>query len=73
VAINGRDQAIDAVAGSYVSLGRTWRANDTIDIPDAVRVLSGFRSWTSRTFASIFYGPVLLAAEEAGPRTDWRR
>jgi hypothetical protein len=23
--------------------------------------------------ASIFYGPVLLAAEEAGPRTDWRK
>ena len=22
--------------------------------------------------ASLFYGPVLLAAEEAGPRTDWR-
>ena len=22
--------------------------------------------------ASIFYGPVLLAAEESGPRTDWR-
>ena len=22
--------------------------------------------------ASIFYGPVLLAAEEPGPRTDWR-
>ena len=23
--------------------------------------------------ASIFYGPVLLAAEETGPRTDWRQ
>ena len=23
--------------------------------------------------ASIFYGPVLLAAEEVGPRTDWRQ
>jgi uncharacterized protein len=22
--------------------------------------------------ASVFYGPVLLAAEESGPRTDWR-
>ena len=22
--------------------------------------------------ASLFYGPVLLAAEESGPRTDWR-
>jgi hypothetical protein len=23
--------------------------------------------------ASIFYGPILLAAEESGPRTDWRQ
>jgi uncharacterized protein len=23
--------------------------------------------------ASLFYGPVLLAAEESGPWTDWRR
>ena len=23
--------------------------------------------------ASLFYGPVLLAAEEPAPRTDWRR
>ena len=23
--------------------------------------------------ASLFYGPVLLAAEESGPRTDWRQ
>jgi uncharacterized protein len=23
--------------------------------------------------ASLFYGPVLLAAEETGPRTDWRQ
>ena len=22
--------------------------------------------------ASVFYGPVLLAAQESGPRTDWR-
>jgi len=26
----------------------------------------------SLTVASLFYGPVLLAAEESGPRTDWR-
>ena len=72
VAINGRDQAIDAVAGSYVSLGRTWRANDTIDI----RMPFGFYLdplMDQPNVASIFYGPVLLAAEEPGPRTDWRR
>ena len=71
VTINGRDQAIRSVAGSYVSFGRTWRANDTIDI----RIPFGFYLdpvMDQPNVASIFYGPVLLAAEESGPRTDWR-
>ena len=71
VKINGRDQAIRAIAGSYVSVGRTWRANDTIEI----RVPFGFHLdpvMDQPNVASIFYGPVLLAAEETGPRTDWR-
>jgi len=72
VKINGRDQSIAAVPGSYVSLGRSWRADDTIDI----RMPFGFYLdpvMDQPNVASIFYGPVLLAAEEPGPRTDWRR
>ena len=71
VKINGRDQTIRATAGSYVSVGRTWRANDTIEI----RVPFGFHLdpvMDQPNVASIFYGPILLAAEETGPRTDWR-
>jgi DUF1680 family protein len=71
VKVNGRDQTVRAVPGSYVSVGRTWRANDTIEI----RMPFGFYLdpvMDQPNVASIFYGPVLLAAEETGPRTDWR-
>jgi DUF1680 family protein len=71
VKINGRDQTIKAEPGSYVSLGRNWRANDTIEL----RMPFGFYLepvMDQPNVASIFYGPVLLAAEESGPRTDWR-
>ncbi len=71
VKINGRDQALKAEPGSYVSLGRTWRPNDTIEI----RMPFGFYLDSvvdQPNVASIFYGPVLLAAEESATRTDWR-
>lgn len=71
VKINGRDQPVQATPGSYATLSRTWRPNDTIEI----RMPFGFSLEPvvdQPNVASIFYGPVLLAAEESGPRTDWR-
>jgi DUF1680 family protein len=72
VTINGRDRQVKAVPGTYLSLGTTWRANDTIELRmpfhfDLDPVVD------QPNVASIFYGPVLLAAEESGPRTDWRQ
>ena len=72
VTINGRDQALKPKPGTYLTLTRTWRANDTIEI----RMPFGFSLdpvMDQPNVASIFYGPVLLAAEESGPRTDWRQ
>jgi uncharacterized protein len=71
VRINGREQTVKAEPGTYLSLGRTWRADDTIEIR------MPFHFYLDPVIdqpnvASIFYGPVLLAAEESGPRTDWR-
>lgn len=71
VKINGRDESVKATPGTYLTLARTWRDNDTVEIrmpfqfsldhvPDKPNV------------ASLLYGPVLLAAEEAAARTDWR-
>ena len=71
VKINGRDETVKAAPGTYLTLARTWRANDTIELR------MPFRFYLEPVVdqpnvASIFYGPVLLAAEESGPRTDWR-
>jgi uncharacterized protein len=72
VKINGRDQPVQATPGSYITLSRNWRANDSIEI----RMPFDFYLdpvMDQPNVASILYGPVLLAAEESGPRTDWRQ
>jgi DUF1680 family protein len=71
VKINGRDEKVKAEPGTYLLLARTWRDNDTIEL----RMPFTFDLSTvvdQPNVASVFYGPVLLAAEEPGPRTDWR-
>ena len=72
VRINGRDEAITAEPGTYLTLARTWRDDDTIELS----MPFGFHLTPvvdQPNVASVFYGPVLLAAEESGPRTDWRK
>ncbi len=72
VKINGQELKLKAEPGAYLTLARHWRANDTVE----VRMPFGFhldRLADQPNVASIFYGPVLLAAEETGPRTDWRK
>ena len=72
VKINGQEQKVEAVPGTYLTLSRAWRSNDTIEL----RMPFDFsldRLADQPNVASIFYGPVLLAAEEAGSRTDWRQ
>jgi len=73
VKINGRDADFKKPAtGTYLTIARTWKDNDTVEI----RMPFGFsldRVVDQPNVASIFYGPVLLAAEEAAARTDWRR
>jgi uncharacterized protein len=72
VTINGREEAVKTEPGSYVTLSRSWRDDDTIEL----RMPFGFHLepvMDQPNVASLFYGPVLLAAEEEGPRTDWRR
>ena len=71
VRINGQEQKLKADPGTYVTLSRNWRANDAVEI----RMPFGFSLdyvVDQPNVASIFYGPVLLAAEEAEPRKDWR-
>ena len=70
--INGRDEAVSATPGSYLTLARTWRAGDAIEL----RMPFTFRLdylVDQPNVASLFYGPILLAAEEPAARTDWRK
>lgn len=72
VTINGQDQKLPTVPGSYLTITRNWRANDTVELRMPFGV-SLDHVMDQPNVASIFYGPVLLAAEESAPRTDWRQ
>ena len=64
--------AVKASPGSYVTLSRTWRDGDTIEL----RMPFKFQLdhvMDQPNVASLLYGPVLLAAEEPAARTDWRQ
>jgi DUF1680 family protein len=72
VKINGKDFRVDAVPGSYLTISRKWKNGDTVEL----RMPFSFRLepvMDQQNIASLFYGPVLLAAQETGPRTEWRK
>ncbi len=69
--VNDEEQTVDASPGSYLALKRNWIDGDVVRI----RIPMDFHLMPlmdQPNIASIFYGPVLLAAEESGVRTDWR-
>lgn len=71
VKINGQSQTIEAVPGTYLTLSRTWKDGDTIEL----RMPFEFHLkpvMDQPNLASLFYGPVLLAAEEPETRSAWR-
>jgi DUF1680 family protein len=71
VTINGEQRSVEATPGTYLSLGTDWKDSDTIEL----RMPFSFhlcRVMDQPNIASIFYGPVLLAAEESAARSDWR-
>ena len=72
VRINGRDAAVKATPGSYLTIARTWRSNDTVEVRMPF-TFSLDHMMDQPNVASLFYGPVLLAAEEPAARTDWRQ
>lgn len=71
VKINGQTIAHQAEPGTYLSLTRTWQDQDNIEL--AMPFSFYLRPLMDQpNIASLFYGPVLLAAEEPGPRSTWR-
>lgn len=72
VKINGKKQKLDAVPGSYLTLSRSWKDGDRIEI----RMPFHFYLepvMDQQNIASLFYGPVLLAAQEPEARKEWRK
>ena len=72
VSINGKKQKVKATAGSYLSLNRNWKNGDTIEL----RMPFDFHLspvMDQQNIASLFYGPILLVAQETAPRTAWRK
>ena len=59
VRINGVDQNVEAKPGTYLSLDRSWRKGDTIEVsmPFSIRIE---RARDMPEIQSIFYGPVML-------------
>ncbi|WP_245221850.1 beta-L-arabinofuranosidase domain-containing protein [Pedobacter kyungheensis] len=72
VKINGIAQKVDTKPGTYLTLSRSWKDGDVIELKmpftfhlDPVM--------DQQNVASLFYGPVLLAAQEPEARKDWRK
>ena len=59
VSVNGVDQNVSAVPGSYLTLQRDWSPGDTVEISVPFR-LRVERALDDPSVQSLFYGPVLL-------------
>ena len=72
VKINGKEEKVKAQPGSYLSLNKKWKDGDVIEL----RMPFQFHLepvMDQQNIASLFYGPILLAAQETEPRKDWRK
>jgi len=71
VKINGQTQDLDATPGTYLALSRSWQHGDTIELTMPM-TFSLSPLMDQPNIASLFYGPVLLAVEEAESRSAFR-
>lgn len=72
VQVNGKEQKLTATPGSYVTLTRKWKDGDIIDLKMPFQFHLD-PVMDQQNIASLFYGPILLAAQEPEARKDWRQ
>jgi DUF1680 family protein len=72
VKINGKAKKFKAVPGSYLTIGRNWKDGDMVELQMPFKFYLE-PVMDQQNVASIFYGPVLLAAQESEPGTEWRK
>ncbi|MCL6220316.1 beta-L-arabinofuranosidase domain-containing protein [Zunongwangia pacifica] len=70
--INGKEEKMEATPGTYVTLSRKWKDGDTVELKMPFSFYLD-PVMDQQNIASLFYGPVLLAAQEDEPRTEWRK
>lgn len=72
VKINGKDVKVKAKPGSYLTLSRKWKNGDQVEL----RMPFTFHLnpvMDQQNIASLFFGPVLLAAQESEQLPEWRK
>lgn len=72
VKINGKDYKAEALPGSYLTINRKWKDGDKVELRMPFQFYLD-PVMDQQNIASLFYGPVLLAAQEDEPRTEWRK
>jgi DUF1680 family protein len=72
VTINGKEVKVDAKPGSYLTLNRNWKNGDQVELRMPFKFYLD-PVMDQENIASLFYGPVLLAAQEPEPRTEFRQ
>ncbi len=72
VKINGKTKKVKALPGSYLTLSRKWKDGDTVELRMPFKFYLE-PVMDQQNIASLFYGPVLLAAQEPEPMTEWRK
>ena len=72
VKINGKTETVEAIPGSYLTLHRKWKDGDTIELQMPFQFHLD-PVMDQQNIASLFYGPVLLAAQETEARKEWRK
>jgi uncharacterized protein len=71
VKINGTEKQVPAELGSYISLGKSWKDGDMIELrmPFDFHL---FRVMDQPNIASIMFGPIVLAAQETAAIQQYR-
>lgn len=72
VNINGRNEKVNAVPGSYLTIRRKWKDGDMVELSMPFHFYLE-PVMDQQNIASLFYGPVLLAAQEEEPMKEWRK
>lgn len=72
VKINGKAQNVQARPGSYLKISRNWKDGDVVDLQMPFQFHLD-PVMDQQNIASLFYGPILLAAQEPAARKEWRK